>query len=165
MQSDLHRFSFCGPGALLPHFILREQVILFISVIQPWGRYYREASFPRKRPKNGFTCLPFETGSKFFTTEVSTCTHYLHQISFCGPGANIFRFTLCESKFFCSSQWIIRGGSFKKKQIVHRLDQKSCFNLSTLRNTFQLSLLLKFHHAIRSSWIFFLRPWCTSTPF
>ena len=92
MQSDLYRFSFCGPGALLPHFNLREQVILFISVIHPWGY-------------------------------------------------------------------------FKKKQFFHRWDQKRCFNLSTLRNTFQHSLLLKFHHAIRSLSIFFLRPWCTSTPF
>ena len=49
---------------------------------------------------------------------------------------------------FCSSHWFVNGGCFKKLQIFHRWDQKSGFNLYSLRNRFQHSLLLKFHHAL-----------------
>ena len=39
----------------------------------------------------------------------------------------------------------------KKGNFFHRWDQKSGFNLSTLRNRFQHLLLLKFHHALKIS--------------
>ena len=42
---------------------------------------------------------------------------------------------------------------------------KNGFNLSTLRNTFQPLLLLKFHYALNNFIKFFLRPWCASTQF
>ena len=61
---------------------------------------------------------------------------------------HFYSILLWESKIFCSSQWVIQEGSFEKKQFFHRWDQKRGFNLSTLRNTFQHSLLLKFHHAL-----------------
>ena len=35
----LHQFSFCGPGALLLRFTLREQYVLFISLIRQWGMF------------------------------------------------------------------------------------------------------------------------------
>ena len=70
-----------------------------------------------------------------------------------------------ESKVFCSSQWFTQWGYFEKKQFFHRWDQKHCFNLSTLRNTFQYSLLLKFHHALKIFIKFLLLSWCSSTPF
>ena len=219
MHSKSSSNFFCCPGALLLHFILREQDILFIWVIHPWRNFWKEAIFSQLRPKLVLFCLRLETrsniyyfwssnmhslcASNFFLRRwctftpfyskrarysvhlkkvVLTCLrletrsniHYfwsfiMHSLSsstfLLRPGAIVLRFTLYESKIFCSSQWIIRGWCFKKKQIVHRLDQKSGFNLSTLRNTFQHSLLLKFRHAIRSLSIFFLRPWCTSTPF
>ena len=53
-----------------------------------------------------------------------------------------------ESKICCSSHWFILWGHFKKKQIFHRCEEKSGFNLSTLKNSFQHLLLLKIHHAL-----------------
>ena len=70
-----------------------------------------------------------------------------------------------KSKVFCSSQWFIQGGYLEKKQFFHRWDQKRGFNLSTLRNTFQHLVLLKFHHALNFFSKFLLLPWCTATPF
>ena len=54
-----------------------------------------------------------------------------------------------ESKIFCSTQRFIHRGDFRKKHFFHRWDQKSGFNLSTLRNRLQHSLLLKFHHGLK----------------
>ena len=72
---------------------------------------------------------------------------------------------LQEGKIFCSSQWFIYGGFVEKKNFFRRWDQKSGFNLSTLRNTFQHSLLLKIHHSLTIFIKFFLPPWCRCTPF
>ena len=52
------------------------------------------------------------------------------------------------SRNFCSSQWYIHDGYFEKKQFFHRCEEKSGVNLSTLRNSFQHLILLKFHHAL-----------------
>ena len=57
-----------------------------------------------------------------------------------------------------------KGDDLKNRQFFHRWDQKRGFNLSTLRNTFQHSLLLKFDHALNFFIKFLLLPWCTSTP-
>ena len=58
-----------------------------------------------------------------------------------------------------------KGDILKRSNIFHRWDQRGGFNLSTLRNTFQNSLLLKFHHALNFFSNLFLLFWCTSTPF
>ena len=64
---------------------------------------------------------------------------------------HFYSIILWESKIFCSSQWFIHGGFFEKKLIFHRWDQRSGFNLSTRRNSFQHLLLLEFHHALNIS--------------
>ena len=69
-----------------------------------------------------------------------------------------------ESKIICSSQWVIHGVDLKKSNFF-TVEKKSGFNLSTLRNNFRHSMLLKFHHALNIFFIFFLRPWCNSAPF
>ena len=51
---NLHQISFWGSGALLLRFTLREQDILFISVIHLWGIFKKEAFFPQMRLKKWF---------------------------------------------------------------------------------------------------------------
>ena len=50
MHSKSSSNFFCCPGALLLHFILREQDILFIWVIHPWRIFWKEAFFSQLRP-------------------------------------------------------------------------------------------------------------------
>ena len=69
-----------------------------------------------------------------------------------------------ESKMFCSSQWFIQEGSFKKKQFFHGWDQKivlTCLRLETRSDKYYYWNFTM--HSMSSSNLF-LRPWCTSTP-
>ena len=45
---------FCGPGTFLLQFSLREQDILFFTMIHPWGIFWKETIFSQMRPKNWF---------------------------------------------------------------------------------------------------------------
>ena len=66
---------------------------------------------------------------------------------FCGPGALLLRFTL-RGHYTLFISLVHPGGYFWKRKFFHGWDERSGFNLSTLRNRFQHFLLLKFHHAL-----------------
>ena len=69
---------------------------------------------------------------------------------FCGPCALLLRFTV-RGQYTLFISVIHPWGFFLKRSIFpHGCHQKSDFNLSTLRNKFQQSLLLKFHHALKN---------------
>ena len=66
---------------------------------------------------------------------------------------------------FCSSQWISLGEFFEKKQFFHGWDQElvsTCLRLETRSNIYYFWSFTM--HSLSSS-NFFLRPWCTFTPF
>ena len=144
----LHRISFCGPRALLLHFNLREQYILFISMMHPSGISWKEAFFHIWHQKSGFNLSTFR--NRFQHSLLLKFHHALIIfIKFLFAAlVHFYSALLQEGKIFCSSQWFIYGGFFEKKKFFRRWDQKSGFNLSTLRNTFQHSLLLKIHHSL-----------------
>ena len=130
------------------------------------GIFWKEAIFFIDETKNVvLACLRLETRSKIqyswsFTT---------HSIS----SANFFLLPCCTFTPFYSKRasyfFHLKGSSMKdileRSIFFHRWDQKRCFNLSTLRNTFQDSLLLKFHQALKIFIKFLLLFGCTSTPF
>ena len=57
---------FCGPGALPLRFTIREQDILFISMIHPREIFWNETIFSQMRPKMVVTCLRIETRSNIY---------------------------------------------------------------------------------------------------
>ena len=66
---------------------------------------------------------------------------------------------------FRSSQWISLGEFFEKKQFFHGWDQElvsTCLRLETRSNIYYFWSFTM--HSLSSS-NFFLRPWCTFTPF
>ena len=165
MQSDLYRFSFCGPGALLLHFILREQDILFIWVIHPWRNFWKEAIFSQLRPKLVLFCLRLETGSNIYYSWNFTMHSIISSNCVLLPWCSSTPFHPERARYSVHLSDSPNGDILKRSNIFHRWDQKCGFSLSTLRNTFQNSLLLKFHHALNFFSKFFLLPCCTFTPF
>ena len=110
------------------------------------------------------TCLRLETRSNIYNI-LSFTMHSLSSSNFFfGPGSLVLRFTLREQDILFISV-IHPWGIVWKEASFHRCDRKRGFNLSTLRNTFQHSLLLKYHHALSIFIKLLLRPWRTSTPF
>ena len=100
------------------------------------------------RPRNGFNLSTIRNRFQHFL--LLKFPHALNNfIKFLFAAlVHFYSVLLWGNKLFCSSQWFIHGGYYKKKQSRHGWDQKSGFSLSTLRNTFQHSLLLKFNHAL-----------------
>ena len=165
MHSKSSSNFFCCPGALLLHFILREHDILFIWVIHPWRNFWKEAIFSQLRPKLVLFCLRLETGSNIYYSWNFT----MHSII----SSNCVLLPWCSSTPFYPERArspvhlsdSSKGDILKRSKFFHRWDQKHGFNLSTLRNTFQHLVLLKFHHALNFFSKFLLLPWCTATPF
>ena len=146
MHSKSSSNFFCCPGALLLHFILREQDILFIWVIHPWRNFWKEAIFSQLRPKLVLFCLRLETRSNIY---------YFWSFNM---------HSLCASNFFLR-RWCTFTPFYSKRARYSVHLKKSGFNLSTLRNTFQHSLLLKFYHALIIFINFPFAARCNCTPF
>ena len=144
----LHRISFCSPGALLLHYSLREQDFLFISVIHSWGFFEKNLFFHRWDQRSGFNLSKLRNSFQhLLLLEFHIALNIFIKFLFAAL-VHFYSALLQEGKIFCSSQWFIHGGFFEKKYFFHRSDQKNGVNLSTLRNTFQHLLLLKFHIAL-----------------
>ena len=146
MQSDLYRFSFCGPGALLPHFNLREQVILFISVIHPWRNFWKEAIFSQLRPKLVLFCLRLETRSKIHYSWSFTT----HSIS----SANFFLLPWCTFTPFYSKRasyfFHLKGSSMKD------ILERSIFFIGEIKNVVLTCLRLETRSKIHYFWSFIM---------
>ena len=109
------------------------------------------------RPKSGFNLSTLRNRFQhLLLLKFHHSTQYIHQSSFCGPGALLLRFLL-RGQYTPFISVIHPFEFFKKRQFFHGWDQKVGFDLSTLRNSFQRLLLLKFHHAL-NIFIFFCGP-------
>ena len=107
----------------------------------------RSSFFTDENQKVVLTCLRLETRSKIYYFWSFTMHSITSSSSFSRPW--------CTSTPLFSKRarlsvplWFILGGFFEKKQLFHRWDQKSGFNMSTFRDRFQQLLLLKYHHAL-----------------
>ena len=106
----------------------------------------RSNFFTDETEKLVLTCLRLETYSNIYCFWSFTIHSIFHQF-FCGPGALLLRFTL-SGQYTPFISVIHPFEIFKRRQFFNGWDQKVGFNLSTLRNSFQRILLLKFHHAL-----------------
>ena len=156
---------FCGPGALLLRFTLRGHCTPFISVIHPFEFFKKRQFFHRWDQKVGFNLstlmnrfqhlllLKFHHALKIFIKILfAALVHFYYVL-------------LRDSKIFCSSQWIIHEGFFKKKHFLYRWDEKmvlTCLHLETGSNIYYFWRFTM--HSISSS-NFFWRPWCNYAPF
>ena len=100
----------------------------------------------------------------FSVSEISPSTHYLHQISFCGPGAPPLRFTKREQDILFISM-IHPREIFWKETIFSQMRPKmvlTCLRIETRSNIYYFWSFTM--HSLSSSNSFF-RPWCTFAPF
>ena len=150
MQSlSSSNFFFGGPGSPLFSSKPRDKDILFISVIHLRGDFLKRSNFFIDETKKlVWTFLRLETRSSIqyfwsFTMHSISSSRFLLR-----PWCNCTLFYPKRARYSVHLNDSSKGGFFEKKQFFHRWDQKSGFNLSMLRNTFQRSILLKFHHAL-----------------
>ena len=155
---------FCCPGALLPHFILREQDILFISRTHPWRIFWKEAIFSQMRPKSSFDLstlrnrfqplllLKFHQAVNFFINFLSL------------PWCTSTPFYSERARYSVHLKNSSKGDILKRSNFFTDETKKvvlTCLRLETRSdNYYYWSFTM---HSISSS-NFFLRPWCTSTP-
>ena len=110
------------------------------------------------------TCLRLETASNIYYFWKFTMQSISSSNCVLVPWCSSTPFYPKRARYSVRLSDSSKGDKLKNRQFFHRWDQKRGFNLSTLRNTFQNSLLLKFHHALNFFIKFLLLPWCTSTP-
>ena len=132
MHSKSSSNFFCCPGAVLLHFILREQDILFIWVIHPWRNFWKEAIFSQLRPRLVLFCLRLETGSNIYYSWNFTMHSIISSNCVCCPGALLLRFTLREQGLLFIS--VIHPRGIFWKEAIFFIDETKEVVLTCLRS-------------------------------
>ena len=112
------------------------------------GGYFKKKQFVHRwHQKSGFNLSTLRNRLQHLLLLKFHHTLNIFISFFCGPGALLLRFSL-RGQYIPFISVIHPFEFFKKRQFFHGWDQTVGFNLSTLRNSFQRLLLLKFHHAL-----------------
>ena len=130
------------------------------------GDNLKRSNFFRDETKNvGLTCSRLEKGSNIYYFW-SFLMHSTSWSDFCPrPWCISTPFYSKRERYSVRLSDSSMEAILKRTNFFHRWDQKSGFNLSSLGNSFQHLLLLKFYHTLKIFLKFFLRPWNNSTPF